>query len=158
MMVEDGNERRNVIEKNLVINPEPSYSLTNADVTPACFWIRNPDNVLIDNHCAGGSKDGFWYDLVPSTTGTAASESQCPSNEKLGGFRGNVAHSLARHGLVVFAGHSPRKQPCSDLDYDPTGNLVDDNNPFIQAIYEDFITYKNGLHGVVAGEIGAVTF
>lgn len=159
VFVEDGVETKNRVEYNLVIKTEPSFSLLNTDSTPACYWLTNPDNYLVGNVCAGSEHYGFWYDLVTRPTGPSASQSRCPINEKLGEFRGNVAHSLPNYGLRVFHGHSPRMSPCKGISYDPE-NLSDPyaSNPLVQAVYQDFTAYKCGRNGVIGGELGAVTF
>jgi hypothetical protein len=148
IFVEDGVETKNRVEYNLVINTEPSFSLLNTDSTPACFWLTNPDNILVGNHCAGSEHYGFWFDLVNNPTGPSVTSSRCPINEKLGQFKGNVAHSLPNYGLRIFHGHSPRTQPCKGIS---------DTNPTIQAYYEDFLAYKCKRNGVIGGNLGAVT-
>lgn len=145
IFVEDGVETRNRVEYNLVIKTEPSFSLLNTDSTPACFWLTNPDNILVGNVCAGSDHYGFWYDLVPNPTGPSTTNTRCPINEKLGEFRGNVAHSLENYGLRIFHGHSPRTNPCSGISYDfnaAPGTDPYGSNPLIQAVYEDFTAYK----------------
>ena len=81
IFVEDGVETRNRVEYNLVIKTEPSFSLLNTDSTPACFWLTNPNNILVGNVCAGSEHYGFWYDLVPNPTGPSATSTRCPINE-----------------------------------------------------------------------------
>lgn len=149
VFVEDGVETKNRVEYNLVINTEPSFSLLNTDSTPACFWLTNPDNILIGNHCAGSEHYGFWYDLVERPTGPSVCSDRCPINEKLGRFSGNVAHSMPNYGLRIFHGHSPREKGCQGID--------EDTNPKIMAYYEDFLGYKTGRNGVIGGNFGAVT-
>lgn len=159
IFVEDGVETQNRVEYNLVIKTEPSFSLLNTDSTPACFWLTNPDNILVGNVCAGSDHYGFWYDLVENPTGPSTTNTRCPINEKLGEFRGNVAHSVPNYGLRIFHGHSPRTFPCSGISYDADNGLADPYaaNPLIQAYYEDFVGYKCGRNGVIAGNLGAVT-
>ena len=159
IFVEDGVETKNRIEYNLVIKTEPSFSLLNTDSSPACFWLTNPDNILIGNHCAGSDHYGFWFDLVNNPTGPSATSSRCPINEKLGEFRDNVAHSLNNYGLRLFHGHSPRTSPCSGISYDPDNGLADPYaaNPLIHAYYENFVGYKCKRNGVIGGNLGAVT-
>ena len=158
VFAEDGIETKNRIEHNLVIKTEPSFSLLNTDSTPACFWLTNPDNILVGNVCAGSEHYGFWYDLVPFPTGPSATRSICPINAKLGEFRDNVAHSLEHYGLRVFHGHNPRTYPCDSISFDKN-NQTDPyhKNPLIQAYYEDFVGYKCKRNGVIGGNFGAVT-
>ena len=158
VFVEDGVETKNRIEYNLVINTEPSFSLLNTDTTPACYWITNPDNIFVGNHCAGSDHYGFWFDMPGHPTGPSATRTICPMNVKLGEFRDNVAHSLPKYGLRVFHGHSPRAKPCEGISYDPD-NLSDPfaANPLIHAYYENFVAYKCERNGVIGGNFGAVT-
>ena len=149
VFVEDAIETKNRVEYNLVVNPKPSFSLLNTDTTPACFWITHPDNILVGNHAAGSAAYGVWYDLQVHPTGPSARNDVCPVNAQLGEFRGNVAHSVAKYGLRIFHGHSPRTYPCRS---------VSTANPVITAYYKDFLGYKNGRNGVMGGEIGAVVF
>lgn len=148
IFVEDGVETKNRVEYNLVINTEPSFSLLNTDSTPACYWLTNPDNILIGNVCAGSEHYGFWYDLVERPTGPSTTNTRCPIKEKLGEFRDNVAHSLNNYGLRIFHGHSPRTSPCSGIS---------NANPTIQAVYSDFVGYKCRRNGVIGGNLGDVT-
>jgi hypothetical protein len=63
IFIEDAVEKKNQIERNLIMKTKRSWSLLNTDQTPACFWITNPDNNFIDNHAAGSDRYGYWYDL-----------------------------------------------------------------------------------------------
>ena len=74
----------------------------------------------------------------------------CPNNAKLGSFNNNVAHSNGRYGLRIFHGLEPRTYPCKSLDYT--------DNPPIQAEFHNFVSYKNKRNGLIATEIGAVSF
>ncbi len=63
IFLEDGAERGNVIEGNLVLTtrqPATGEQLLASDATPASFWITNPDNVVRGNHAAGSRGFGFW--------------------------------------------------------------------------------------------------
>ena len=59
-----------------------------------------------------------------------------------------MAHSMPGDGLRIYSGHSPRTEPCNDIS---------DTNPPIQAVYEEFLSYKVGRNGVIGGNFGAVT-
>ncbi len=112
---EDAIETKNFLDGNLVIQTVISWSMLNTDVTPASFWISNPDNIFRNNHAAGSNKYGFWFDLQTHSTGTSFDKKVCPINTQLGEFDKNVAHSNGRYGLRIFHGHVPRKYPCSGL-------------------------------------------
>ena len=63
IFIEDAVEKKNLIQGNLIMKVKRSWSLLNTDQTPACFWITNPDNNFVDNHCGGSDRYGYWYDL-----------------------------------------------------------------------------------------------
>ena len=63
IFIEDAIETKNVIDGNLIIGTNRSWSLLNSDQTPASIWITNPDNVIINNRAAGSDRYGYWYDL-----------------------------------------------------------------------------------------------
>ena len=42
--IEDGIEENNIVRRNLAVYTRQSSSLLNPDVTPAAFWIVNPNN------------------------------------------------------------------------------------------------------------------
>ena len=44
--LEDGDETGNTFENNLAVYVKSSTSLRNDDITPAAFWITNPDNIV----------------------------------------------------------------------------------------------------------------
>lgn len=52
-----------MIENNLVMLVKASTSLLNTDLTPAAFWLRNPNNVVRGNHAAGSEHYGFWLNF-----------------------------------------------------------------------------------------------
>ena len=58
---EDGVEEYNIIRRNLAVYTKQSSSLLNADITPAAFWLVNPNNEVYENAAAGGTHFGFWY-------------------------------------------------------------------------------------------------
>jgi hypothetical protein len=59
--IEDAIETKNIIEYNLGILTKRSSALLNTDITPATFWITNPDNIVRHNAAAGSDNYGFWY-------------------------------------------------------------------------------------------------
>jgi hypothetical protein len=166
VFIEDGVERRNLIEHNLVVASKASHSILNTDTTPASFWITNPDNIWKGNHAAGGPRYGFWFDLQDNSIGPSASNTVCPINEKLGLFEDNVAHSMGRYGLRIFHKHNPRTHPCSSVNFDESaydlrtgvGTTPYASNPPIPAYYDNFIAYKCGRNGAIAEDLGAVRF
>ena len=160
----DGVEVRNKFIHNLAVSTMPAFSLLNTDQTPASFWITNPNNEFVGNHAAGAEEYGFWFDLPAHPTGASSSSHICPVGVKLGTFVHNVAHSNGRYGLRIFSEHTPRTYPCGETHIVPTLDvgLAEDEafsqNPPIQAVYSDFLSYKNERAGVIADKIGAVGF
>ena len=53
VFIEDGIEHGNKIQYNLVVFCKQSTSLQNDDITPAAFWVTNPNNTLQHNAAAG---------------------------------------------------------------------------------------------------------
>ena len=60
---ENAIEEHNLLENNIGIMIQKSWSLLNTDQTPATFWISHPNNIFRGNHAAGSDSYGFWYDL-----------------------------------------------------------------------------------------------
>jgi hypothetical protein len=160
IFIEDAIETKNIIDGNLVIKTNRSWSLLNVDQTPASFWITNPDNTIINNRAAGSDRYGFWFDLQENPTGPSLTRSICPINMPLGEFRNNVAHSNGRYGLRLFHGHNPRTNPCGALVYDDSNPSAPGfpypSNPVIPAIYQDYTGWKNVEVGAIAEKTGAV--
>ena len=109
MFLEDGIETGNTFDHNLVVFTKGSSSLLNKDITPAAFWITNPDNSYSNNVAAGGSHLGFWYQLNAHPTGPSFVETICPKNIPLRLFADNTAHSNGWYGLWVFEEMVPTK-------------------------------------------------
>ena len=59
----------NIFDGNLVVFVRSSSSLLNDDLTPAAFWITHPNNIVINNHVAGGTHFGFWYRMLKHPEG-----------------------------------------------------------------------------------------
>mmetsp|Transcript_28781 Transcript_28781/g.25949 ORF Transcript_28781/g.25949 Transcript_28781/m.25949 type:complete len:495 (-) Transcript_28781:2490-3974(-) len=150
IFIEDGIETHNLIEDNLVISTRKSEALLNTDQTPACFWITNPNNIWRRNHCAGSDRYGFWFDLRPHPEGPSFTTSVCPTGVELGVFEDNEAHSVGRYGLRLFHEMAPRKYPCRPV--------TDEDNEPIQAVFKDFLSWKNRRDAVIGERLGAVKF
>ena len=159
IFIEDAVEKKNHIYKNLVMKTKRSWSLLNTDQTPACFWITNPDNNFIENHCGGSDRYGYWYDLQTHAIGPHANTNVCPENERVGEFRDNHAHSCGRYGLRIFHNMVPRTFPCKGIVYDHN-NTTDPwwQNPPITAHFYRLTSWKNGRNGAIAERVGDVRF
>lgn len=157
VFIEDAVERKNYIYKNLIMKAKRSWSLLNTDQSPACFWITNPDNDFIENHCGGSDRYAFWYDLQKHAIGPHANTNVCPENERVGIFANNHGHSCGRYGFRVFHNMEPRKYPCKPIVYDPN-NATDPywKNPAITAHMWNSTFWKNGRNGAILELIGDV--
>ena len=142
--LEDGIEENNIIQDNLGIFVRASSSLLNVDITPATFWIVNPNNIVRRNAAAGGSHFGFWYRLPQNPTGPSATSSVCPRHIPLGEFSDNSAHSFGWYGLWVFPEYSPRE-----------GGSCSSSAPHTPAVFNSFLSWKND-RGVELSEGGAM--
>jgi len=159
IFIEDAVEKKNLIQGNLIMKTKRSWSLLNTDQTPACFWITNPDNNFIENHCGGSDRYAYWYDLQTHAIGPHANTNVCPENERVGIFKDNHAHSCGRYGLRIFHNMIPRKYPCKRISYDPN-NATDPfwKNPPITAHFWNLTSWKNGRNGAIAERVGDVRF
>ncbi|KAG2464816.1 PKHL1 protein, partial [Polypterus senegalus] len=110
LIFEDGSETGNVLQYNLAVFVMQSTSLLNDDITPAAFWISNPNNTIRHNAVAGGSHIGFWYRLQDSVTGELHDANICEKNEILGQFYNNSVHSQGWYGLWIFEQYYPMQQ------------------------------------------------
>jgi len=148
--IEDGSEKYNVIENNVVIMARSSTSNLNTDITPANFWVVSPLNKVVGNRACGGHAYGFWIaPFHPHSTGPTHSTSICPSTHPMWDFRDNVAHSNAKYGLNIFQFWWPKVQECNRNSADKQATIV------------NHFSYKNKIHGVTSahsevGSIGAV--
>uniref|UniRef100_H2YG49 Uncharacterized protein n=1 Tax=Ciona savignyi TaxID=51511 RepID=H2YG49_CIOSA len=107
IFIEDGIETKNVIQYNLAVFVKQSTSLLNDDITPAAFWVTNPDNVLRHNHAAGGTHFGFWYRMHEHPDGPSFTTSVCQQKVELGEFQNNTVHSQGWFGIWIFQNYFP---------------------------------------------------
>ncbi|KAM6958720.1 PKHD1 like 1, tandem duplicate 1 [Aplochiton taeniatus] len=111
--IEDGIETGNVLQHNLAVFVRQSTSLLNDDVTPAAFWVTNPDNVVRHNAAASGTHFGFWYRMHDNPDGPSYDPSVCQKRVPLGEFANNTVHSQGWFGLWIFQDYFPmRKGRC----------------------------------------------
>ena len=131
--LEDGIEQNNIIQDNLGVFVRASSSLLNVDITPAVFWIVNPNNIVRRNAAAGGTHFGFWYRLPTNPTGPSFDPNVFPRRLPLGEFSDNSAHSFGWYGIWVFPAYTP----------DTT------------AVFQNFLSWKNE-RGVEFADVGAL--
>ena len=108
-----------------------SSSLLNEDVTPAAFWVTNPNNTYIGNAVAGGTHFGFWYRILDRPDGPSFSSNYCPKKIPMGINLNNTVHAVGRFGLWIFPGYTPTV----------TGSCSD-SNPSV-AKFENLTSYSN---------------
>ncbi|KAG2432951.1 hypothetical protein HXX76_008679 [Chlamydomonas incerta] len=145
--LEDGIETGNIIEGNLGFSTKASPALLNTDTTPATFWITNPNNTYRNNVAAGSDAYGYWVRLLDHPEGPSYTTSVCPKFTPLGRFENNVAHSNIFYGLRVHPEYYPKKEPCADNKFQQ-----------VPAVFNGLTTYKNGVKGAIATQVGMVVF
>ena len=107
IFLEDGVETNNIFEQNLAVFVIASTSLQNDDITPAAYWLTNPNNIVRNNAAAGGTHFGIWYRMHEHPDGPSADTSICPRNVPLGEFTNNTVHSQGWFGLWIFKKYTP---------------------------------------------------
>ncbi|CAF4249716.1 unnamed protein product, partial [Rotaria sp. Silwood2] len=145
IFLEDGVETGNVLYGNLAVYVRTSSSLLNEDVTPAAFWVTNPNNIVVNNAVAGGTHFGYWYRMLRTPDGPsfAMYSNYCPYRQPFGRFFNNSVHSVGRFGVWIFPEYSPTV----------AGNCWNDA-PY-QAIFDGLISWKNskGFEWVMSSSI-----
>ncbi|XP_067676837.1 fibrocystin-L-like isoform X2 [Haliotis asinina] len=121
LFLEDGIETGNFFRWNLVLFVRASSSLLNDDITPASFWVTNPNNTITHNAAAGGTHFGYWYRMHTHPDGPSHTTDVWCKTIPLGLFSNNTAHSMGWFGLWIFE------------DYFPTE----------LAVFEDLVAYNN---------------
>uniref|UniRef100_A0A8C5WI58 Fibrocystin-L n=1 Tax=Leptobrachium leishanense TaxID=445787 RepID=A0A8C5WI58_9ANUR len=118
--IEDGIEHGNVLQYNLAVFVRQSTSLLNDDVTPAGFWVTNPNNTIRHNVAAGGTHFGFWYRMHQHPDGPSYDENICQQRVPLGEFYNNTVHSQGWFGIWIFESYFPMSQgSCSSSTPQP---------------------------------------
>ncbi|XP_063307204.1 fibrocystin-L-like [Pelobates fuscus] len=113
--IEDGIEHGNVLQYNLAVFVRQSTSLLNDDVTPAGYWVTNPNNTIRHNAAAGGTHFGFWYRMHDNPDGPSYDSNICQQRVPLGEFYNNTVHSQGWFGIWIFEKYYPMLGgSCSD--------------------------------------------
>ncbi|XP_044027924.1 LOW QUALITY PROTEIN: PKHD1 like 1, tandem duplicate 1 [Siniperca chuatsi] len=107
--IEDGIETQNILQYNLAVFVKQSTSLLNDDVTPAAYWVTNPNNIVRHNAAAGGTHFGFWYRMHEHPDGSSYDPNICQNRVPLGEFYNNTVHSQGWFGLWIFSDFFPMK-------------------------------------------------
>uniref|UniRef100_A0A6I8N1M6 Fibrocystin-L n=1 Tax=Ornithorhynchus anatinus TaxID=9258 RepID=A0A6I8N1M6_ORNAN len=105
--IEDGIEHGNILQSNLAVFVRQSSSLLNDDITPAAFWVTNPNNSIRHNSVAGGTHFGFWYRMNNHPDGPSHDPHICQKRVPLGEFYNNTVHSQGWFGLWIFEEYFP---------------------------------------------------
>ena len=155
---EDGIETKNVLVGNLGLLTRAAplgAAILPSDLTPATFWITNPDNTLRGNVAAGSDFHGFWYSFPKHPTGASESAENdrqvWPRRTPLGEFSGNVAHSNEHDGLFVDNGPNPpgvTGTPTYDPKQYPVARKGPQDSPPAPASFDNFTAYKNRRRGI----------
>ncbi|KAI4871505.1 hypothetical protein NFI96_027165, partial [Prochilodus magdalenae] len=118
--IEDGIETGNVLQYNLAVFVKQSTSLLNDDVTPAGYWVTNPNNTIRHNAAAGGTHFGFWYRMHDHPDGPSYDANICQKLVPLGEFYNNTVHSQGWFGLWIFQEYFPvQKGTCGSTTPQP---------------------------------------
>ncbi|CAF0819146.1 unnamed protein product [Rotaria sp. Silwood1] len=145
MFLEDGVEIGNILRGNLAVFVRTSSSLLNEDVTPAAFWVTNPNNIVEHNAVAGGTHFGYWYRMLRTPDGPsfAMYPNYCPFRQQFGRFFNNSVHSVGRFGVWIFPEYSPTV----------AGSCTNDA-PY-QPIFDGLVSWKNnrGMEWVMSSTI-----
>ena len=156
MFLEDGIETGNTFQYNLAVFVRESSSLLNDDITPASFWVTNPNNTFQHNAAAGGSHFGYWYRMHGHPDGPSFTPDVCPINVPLGVFYNNSAHSFGWFGLWIFPDYFPLQGSCGGSAVEPAvfrGLTAWNNEKGAEAVnsgalqFEDFVLVQNKLAG-----------
>ncbi|ROL45843.1 Fibrocystin-L [Anabarilius grahami] len=143
--IEDGIETGNILQYNLAIFVKQSTSLLNDDVTPAAFWVTNPNNTIRHNAAAGGTHFGFWYRMHDHPDGPSYNANICQKRVPLGQFFNNTVHSQGWFGLWIFQEFFPmRSGSCGSSTPAP-------------AVFRRFTSWNNEK-GAEWVNVGAVQF
>ncbi|XP_046549966.1 LOW QUALITY PROTEIN: fibrocystin-L-like [Haliotis rubra] len=107
LFLEDGIETGNFFRWNLALFVRASSSLLNDDITPAAFWVTNPNNTISHNAAAGGTHFGFWYRMHTHPGGPSKTTEVRCKEVPLGIFSNNTGHSNGWFALWVFQDYFP---------------------------------------------------
>lgn len=144
LFLEDSIEHGNIFQYNVAIKVRSSSSLLNDDITPAAFWITNPNNTIIHNRAGGGTHFGFWYRMLQHPEGPSFDGNIWPRLQQLGEFRNNTCHSNGWYCLWVFEDYFPTVQQTKSSALTPA-----------PAIFKDTVAWNNfrGIEFVHAGAL-----
>ncbi|KAM3144665.1 hypothetical protein pb186bvf_003272 [Paramecium bursaria] len=150
---ETGNEINNIISHNLVSVTKTIDILFQNDISPASYFIQNPQNSINQNIAAGSDYAGFILDFKSSTD---LDLTDYRSSQLITEFSQNQAYSNKYYGLYIL-NYIPNlnygQQPRDYISQDPFSK----NQP-IKSTINDFISRLNGKYGIYIEQIGNVEF
>ena len=144
LFLEDGVEKYNVIQGNLIASTERCYACLKGDTKPASFWTASPTNFWRNNVAAGSTNDGLWLELPGNPHGPSFSPLICPVGNPVGEWRNNHAHSNGVHGLRLYPVVTPFVNPC------------DSTSGAAPQYFYNFTSWRNGNHGIFGKNNGAL--
>ena len=112
LFTEDGIETGNIFQYNLALFVKSSTSLLNDDITPAAYWVTNPNNVYRHNVAAGGTHFGWWYRMHEHPDGPSFTTDICPRKVPMADFYNNTVHSQGWFGVWIFRQWTPVEDGC----------------------------------------------
>lgn len=142
--LEDGAEVRNQLIGNLGLGtkrPVTGQEVLPSDLTPATFWLTNPDNIIRGNVAAGSRGFGFWYAFPAAPTGLSTGSTLKPRQTPLGEFSDNVAHSNSNTGLNVD--HGPRPDGTIETVHYSPRQVPGQSSPAVTAYFRNFTGWKH---------------
>lgn len=157
IFTEDAAERRNTIDRNLVLhvrNQAPEHALKlheTGERGASCFWVSNPDNTLTNNHAADCWTNGFWLPFPRNPWGDHQDVPINPSRLRFGVFDGNTAHSNGMEGIMIDFVEVDNEGDIFPHSYNSTSDGRDPQWPlttlerFTLARYH---VWKNGGNGI----------
>lgn len=98
----------NVIKKNLILSPRPTWQITQKDTTPAAIHLRSGSNILQGNHLAGGRFLGIWFEsqlhYLPLSCGLIMKFHPDSAGNVIHGFQtaGMLINELAATSLTCY--------------------------------------------------------
>ncbi|KAM9418291.1 LOW QUALITY PROTEIN: PKHD1 like 1, tandem duplicate 2 [Salvelinus alpinus] len=118
--IEGGIKTSNVLQYNLTVFVNQSTSLLNDDVTPASYWVTNPNNIIWHNAAAGGTHFGFWDRMHEHPDGPSYNPNICQKKVPEEKFSNNTVH-FQGFGLWIFQDYFPMKNGkcnlCGDIGF-----------------------------------------
>jgi hypothetical protein len=155
IFLEDGVERRNLLEDNLVLHVRrPAEPLIGSDEGefrrgPSGFWLTNPDNIVRGNVAADAQGNGFWLAFPERPLGLSSAVPIRPQNTAFGEFSRNVAHSNQDPGINLDHAPFDASGDTREIKYIPTSDGGPDRyaQNRIRFTLSDVTIYKNNSQG-----------